>query len=154
MEGHTLVVVAFDHLQEIHAQDLKYHHEMLPVWTMMEEAVKQLYTVAVVASDALKLARVFLVVALQGLKPLRLHPVRASLVENLHLVEGRFKVVGRGALDLEGNISVIVHILGEPDCREVAPAELLDDHISLNEDLTHVHRVVAPYLVVREALVL
>jgi len=48
---HTFVIVAFDHFEQVHAQNLEHHYEMFPVWPVMQEAVQQLDTVAVIASD-------------------------------------------------------------------------------------------------------
>jgi hypothetical protein len=45
---------------------------------------------------------------LEGREPLGLHPVGTSLIENLHLVEGRLEVVRGRSLDLQGNIRVVV----------------------------------------------
>ena len=36
----------------------------------------------------------------------------------------------------------------------MTPTQLLDNHVPVQQDLTHVHRMVAPYFVVRHSLVL
>ena len=60
---------------------------------MVQEAVEQLYAVAVVASDIFQLLRLVLVVLLERVKPLRFHPVAGDLIEDLDLVKGSDKVV-------------------------------------------------------------
>ena len=36
----TLVIVSFDHLKEVHSQDLKNSHKMLSMWPMMQKAIE------------------------------------------------------------------------------------------------------------------
>ena len=57
-------------------------------------------------------------------------------------------------LDLHCDVVVVLEVLGQPHSREVAPAELLNDHVSLEENFAHMHRVVAARLVVGHAFVL
>ena len=150
----SFVVVSLDDFEQVDSQDFEHSHEMLSVRSMVQEAVQELHTIAVVSCDVLQLLWLFGVVGLERIEPLFFHPVRGALVENLYFVKGRLKVLRRAPLDLESNVSVIVDILGQPHGREVAPAKLLDDHVSLDEDLADVHAVVAPYLVVWHPLVL
>ena len=57
-------------------------------------------------------------------------------------------------LHLDGHIAAKFEILRQPHCREVAPAELLNNYISVQKNLAHVNRVVPSDLVVGHALVL
>ena len=59
-----------------------------------------------------------------------------------------------GLLDLHGDVVVVFEIFSEPDRGEVAPAQLLDYHISIQQDLPHMDRVVPPDLVVRHPFIL
>ena len=49
---HSLVVISLDDLQEVDSQNLKHHDEMLPVWTMVDEGVKQLGAVGTLGDHA------------------------------------------------------------------------------------------------------
>jgi hypothetical protein len=64
-KGHTLVVVALDHLKQVHSKDLKHHHEMFSMRTVMEETVEQLHTVTVFPCDVLELFRLVFVIFLE-----------------------------------------------------------------------------------------
>ena len=44
-DGHSAVVVTLDELEEIDAQDFKYHNEVLAVRPVVDKRVKQLHTV-------------------------------------------------------------------------------------------------------------
>lgn len=49
-----------------------------------------------------------------------------------------------GALhDLDGDVGVVLEVLGEPDGGEVSPAQLLDEHVPVDEDLSDEARVIA-----------
>jgi len=50
-DGHAFVVVALDDLEEVDAQNLEHHHEVLAVLPAVEEAIEELHAVAVVAVD-------------------------------------------------------------------------------------------------------
>jgi len=98
---------------------------------------------------------VALVVVFQTLDPLRVLDVFGDHVENLHLVVGR-NLVARGALlDFESYVCVLVEsVFGEPHRRELAPTQLLNDHISLNEHFAEMDGMVAADLILLDALVL
>ena len=91
---------------------------------------------------------------MHALRPALALPVRGNLVQNLYFVVRRLQVVLGTLLHLDGHIRVELKILGEPDCAEVAPAELLNNDIPVEQDFTHVNWVVAADLVVRHAFVL
>ena len=65
---------------------------MLP---MVQEAIEQLHAVTVLAGDVLELFFLLLglVVLLERLEPLGLHPVAGNLVKDLDFVEGSIEVV-------------------------------------------------------------
>ena len=109
---------------------------------------------AIGGSDVVKLFRLVLVVLLQRIQPFFLHPVGGNLVQDLHLIERCDQVVTRRALNLQRDVGVVLDIFGEPDSREVAPSQLLDNQVPLDEHFTDVHRVVSAELVIRHALVL
>ena len=39
---HTLIVVALDDFEKVHAENLEHHHEVLPVRAVVDEGVKKL----------------------------------------------------------------------------------------------------------------
>lgn len=57
-------------------------------------------------------------------------------------------------LNFHGYIRIVFKIFCEPNSREVSPAELLDDHVSIEKNFTNMHWVVTSNLVVRHSLVL
>ena len=93
-------------------------------------------------------------VAPQRLHPLGVVVVVGDYVKNLHLVVGGLLVVGGALLDFEGHVGVVLEVPREPDSREVAPAQFLNNYIPLTQELPYVHWVVPPHLVVGYALVL
>lgn len=88
----------------------------------MQEAVEELYAVAIVSSHIFELFRLFFVVLFQRVEPFWFDPVAASLIEDLNLVEGGNEIVTGGPLNLESNIRVNCDVLGEPNCGEMTPA--------------------------------
>ena len=57
-------------------------------------------------------------------------------------------------LHLYCHIAVVLEVLGQPDSREVAPTELLNDDVAIEQDFSDVDRMVATYLIIRHALIL
>lgn len=156
---HALVLVAFNQLEEVDAQNLKDHYKVFAIGPMMDKGIKQLDTVTSYTTHAMlakssEQLRIIAIVFVHGLAPLLALPVGRDLVEDLYLVVSGFQVVLSTLLHLDGNIRVELKIFGQPNCAEVAPAELLDDHIPVKENFTHVNWVVAANLVVGHSLVL
>lgn len=60
-----------------------------------------------------------------------------------YLVVGGLEVVGGALHDLDGDVGVVLEVLGEPDGGEVSPAQLLDEHVPVDEDLSDEARVIA-----------
>jgi len=60
----------------------------------------------------------------------------------------------RTFLNFDSNICVIFEIFAQPNSRKMSPSELLYDHVSLDQDLSNMYRVVAPYNVVLDAFIL
>lgn len=102
----SLIVVPFDDFQQIAAEYLKHHAEMIAVLGFVYESVEQAHDMRVVSA----------------LPPLRAVRDLLDLLQDLHLVEGRLHVVRRALLDFYGHVGAIFEVLAEPDCREVAPA--------------------------------
>ena len=57
-------------------------------------------------------------------------------------------------LNFHGDITVVLEIFSEPHGGKVTPPELLYDDISIKENLTNVHGVIATDLVIGHSLVL
>jgi hypothetical protein len=75
-------------------------------------------------------------------------------IQDFNFVKSRLLVVGCALLDFECNISVVMRVACEPDSRKVAPSELLDDNVAIDHDLSQMHRMVAAYFIVWDALIL
>lgn len=56
-------------------------------------------------------------------------------------------------LNLDGDVAIVLEVLGEPDGREVAPAELLNDDVAIEKDLADMDWVVPSNLVVGHSFV-
>lgn len=125
---------------------------------MVDKGVQQLSTVrdlrreALVLEPSLKLAA--FVISLDGLLPGLCLPIGGDLVKNIHLIVSSFKIVLGALLNLNGNVGVVLEILGEPDGTEVSPSQLLYDHVPIEEDFADVDWVIPANFVVWHALVL
>jgi|Laugresu1bdmlbdd_1035124.scaffolds.fasta_scaffold10376_1 hypothetical protein len=98
--------------------------------------------------------RVILVVRLSGLLPFLCLPVRGDLIENFNLIIGSFEIMLSALLHFHCYIAIVLEVLSQPDCGEMAPAELLNDNVSVDEDFTHMHRMISTDLVVGHPLIL
>lgn len=47
------VIVSFDHFEQVDSQDFKHRHKVLAVGSMVQEAVQQLHTIAIVACNVM-----------------------------------------------------------------------------------------------------
>ena len=126
---------------------------------MVDERVEKLHAVRGVTTHSILVERihqvlVFRVVSFDGVVPFLAAPVLGDDIEDFHLIVSRFKVMLGTFLHLDGNIAIILQILRQPNRREVAPAELLDDYVPIEQDLTDMHRVISTDLVIRHAFVL
>ena len=57
-------------------------------------------------------------------------------------------------LDLDSDITIVLQVLCEPDCRKVTPSKLLNDDVPVHQNLAYMDRMIASDLVVGHALVL
>lgn len=64
-ERHALIVVALNHFQQVDSQDFKHHNEVLPMGSIMKQAIQKLYGVGVLPSDMLEFLGLFGIVLLQ-----------------------------------------------------------------------------------------
>lgn len=60
----------------------------------------------------------------------------------------------RRLLNFKSNKSIILHVLRQPNSREMSPSKFLDDHVSIHHDLANVNSMVAPNFIVRHSFVL
>lgn len=77
-----------------------------------------------------------------------------DFLEDLDFVEGRLHIVRAALLNLHGDIGVELEVLAQPDRREVPPAQLLDDHVAIDEHFADVDWVVSTDLIIFYSLVL
>ena len=97
---------------------------------------------------------VVLVIVRYRLMPSLALPVLGYLVEDLYFIVSGFQIMLCALLNLDRYVAVVFEIFGQPDCRKVAPTELLDNNVAVKQDFANVNRVVATDLVVGHALVL
>lgn len=56
-------------------------------------------------------------------------------------------------LNLDCNIRIVFEIFCKPNCAEMSPTKFLDNHISVNQYLTYMDRMITTYLVIRHAFI-
>jgi hypothetical protein len=56
-------------------------------------------------------------------------------------------------LDLDSDVRIVLQVLGQPDGGEMAPPELLDDHISVQKNFSDMDRVVAANFVIGHSFI-
>ena len=95
---------------------------------------------------------VITVIFLDGIDPSLLLPKTRDLFQNSHLVIRCLNIMRRWLLNFKSNKSIIFHVLGQPDRREMPPAQFLDDHVSIHHHLAHMDGMVAAYLIVNMLL--
>lgn len=86
--------------------------------------------------------RVIFIAILNRLLPLDRLPISGYLMQDIHFVVGGFEIVLRTLLDFDRNVAVIFEIFRKPDSREMAPAQLLDDNVSVDENLAYMNWMV------------
>lgn len=96
---------------------------------------------------------VVLIVIFDWFLPLRCLPVLCDLVKNVYLIVGGFHIVLGTLLDLQGNITIILKILSQPNSRKVTPSKFLNDHVSIQKNFTDMNGVVSSNFVVWHALI-
>uniref|UniRef100_A0A7S3MXH3 Uncharacterized protein n=1 Tax=Strombidium inclinatum TaxID=197538 RepID=A0A7S3MXH3_9SPIT len=124
---------------------------MFAIGSVVHERVQQLDHLRVLGVEAAEFiggVDLILVVALETLDPINVVDVLGDNIQNFHFIVGRHLVTRGTLLNFQGDESVLVlHVPGEPHCRELAPAKLLHYHVAVHEDLTEVHGVVPSHLV-------
>ena len=155
----SLVVVALNDLEEVDAEDLEHHHKVLSVWPVVDERVEQLNAVRSITTHSILVQRlnqvlVLLVVRFDRIVPLLASPILGNLIKDFHFIVGSFEIMLGAFLYLDGDITIVLQIFCEPDCGEMTPAELLNDDISIHQNLANMDGMIPSNLVVRHALVL
>ena len=74
-------------------------------------------------------------------------------MKDIHFVVCCLQIVLSALLHLDRHIGVVLEVLGKPDRRKVAPPQLLDDHVAVDQDLAHVDRMVPAQFVVWHAFI-
>lgn len=77
-----------------------------------------------------------------------------DLLKDFDLIKSCFHVMRTTLLNFDGNISIVLEVFAEPDCREMSPTKFLDHNVSANENLTDVDWMVPTDLIVFYTLVL
>lgn len=67
----------------------------------------------------------------------------------MYLIVSSLQVVRGTLLNFQRHIGIVLEILGQPHCREVTPSQLLNDDISLEEDLANMDGMVACMLITK-----
>ena len=93
----------------------------------MDKTVEQLYDVTVIPCEI----GFFGVSLFEGLGPVRVVDFASHFLQDFDFVIGSFEIMRSAFLNFECYVGVILEIFSEPDCGEVAPAEFLDDDISI-----------------------
>jgi hypothetical protein len=139
IHGDTLIVVSFEDIEQVASQDFEDHAKVVPVVTFMDERVQQAHHVGVVPRFA---------------SPSRILMVLFHLLQDFDFIESSFHVVWATLLNFDGDVGVEFEVLAEPHGREVAPAQLLNDHVAVDEYFADVDGMIASDLIVFDSLVL
>lgn len=150
IDRYSFVVVLFDDFEQVDPQNLEDHAEMISVRPLVYKGVEKLDHVTVIPGDLACDSVLFS----QPLLPLGRGTVLGGLLKKLDLVISSLQVVRGTFLHLDSYVGPKFEITGQPDCGEVAPTQLLDCDIPVNQQLTNVDRVVAPLLVVIYPLII
>ena len=97
---------------------------------------------------------VLLIVRLHRVLPLFAAPVLGNLIQNFNFIVRCFQIVLSTFLHFDGDIAIVLQVLCEPNCGKVTPAKLLNDDVSVHQNLTHMDWMIAPNLVVGHTFVL
>ena len=111
---------------------------MIAILSLMYESIEQTHNMRVVSA----------------LAPLLAVRDLLDLLQDLHLIKSCLHVVGRTLLHLHGDKGAVLEVLAQPDCREMAPSQFLDDHVSIDQHFPNVHRMVAADYVILNAFIL
>ena len=77
-----------------------------------------------------------------------------NFLQNFNLVIRSIKIMRGWFHDFYCHIGAEFEIFCKPNCREVSPAELLNEHVSINEDLSNMARVVASNFIILDPFIL
>ena len=86
--------------------------------------------------------------------PLLVSPILGNLIKDFHFIVRSFEIVLGAFLYFDGDITIVLQIFCEPDCGEMTPAELLNDDISVHQNLADMDGMIPSNLVVRHTFVL
>jgi hypothetical protein len=154
----SFIVIAFHDLEQVDSQNLKNHDEMVTIGSVVHKRVEQLYHLGVQTSEfSVQFSAIILlsfVVVSQTFQPFRILHVLGDDIQNLNFIVSCYLVAWCTLLHLESYVGVLVkHILCKPDSRELAPSQLLNDHIAPNQYFSKMHGMVSTHLVFFDAFI-
>ena len=117
---------------------------MVAIGSLEDEGVKELYYVSVIA---IELGFVILVL-FDRFDPLRVLHILGYFLQYLDLIVGCVDVVWGAFHDFDGDIILILEIPCQPNSGEVSPAQLLYEHIPVEQHLANQTRVISTHFIV------
>lgn len=75
LQRSSLIIVSFNHFQEICSKNFEDSHEVLAIWTVMEETVEELDAIRIIASNILQFLWISFVIGLERIEPFLFDPV-------------------------------------------------------------------------------
>jgi hypothetical protein len=88
------------------------------------------------------------------LDPTLIKGVLCDDVQNLNLIISSLLIMRGTFLHFKSHMSIIQDITGQPNRREMAPAQFLHNHISIDHNFTHMDWMIAAYLIIRDSFIL
>ena len=85
--------------------------------------------------------------------PSRLLVMHLDFLKDLDFIKCCLHVVWRTFLDFYGDICFVFKIFAQPYCREMAPSQLLDNDIPLEENFSNMDRMIATNVIIFNALI-
>ena len=89
----------------------------------------------------------------------RFYPFRGvgkfgNFLQNLYLIIGGIKIVGSRFHHLYCHVGPIFEILCKPHCREMPPAEFLNENIAIDKNLANMARMIPTNFIILDPLIL
>jgi hypothetical protein len=119
---------------------------MVAIRSLIEEGIEEVQDMAVISIVLL----LVLLILSEGLYPLRIERILSHFLKNFnlwlsdeYLIIGSLEIVLRTLHDFDGNVGGVLEIFGQPDSREVSPAQFLNEYIPIVENFPNMARMIA-----------
>lgn len=121
----------------------------------MYEGIQKLYRVAIFdrVPAFLFISLVVSLIFIDSLNPVCQMGVLSNHIEYFNFIICSLGVMRCTFLNLKCHVRIVHIISSKPNCREMTPTKFLHNYIAIDQDFTHMHRVIPTDFVVRDAFV-